>query len=141
MMAIVHGAVGAASGALLRSRRAAVVAAFLSHFAADAVNHDEPVDGHRRLRPELIAIDATSLAVAIFLLARRHGLFSPPVLAAFAACLPDLEHLLPRQFGGNRAGQHSPLPHSLWPARPLTIRDQFAIGTVSWLVVLASGRR
>src|SRR3972149_4497115 len=125
MIALLPGALGAPCGMLTRRRVPTVAAALISHLAADAINHDEPTDGGGNLRLDVVALDGLLLGLALLVLSRRHGVFSPESVGALAACLPDLEHLLPRPCMRGRSRRHEPLPQARWPSRNLDVRPQF----------------
>lgn len=140
MIALIHGALGATCGMLLRRRSPTVAAALISHLVVDAINHDEPTDGSGNLRLDVVALDGLLLGLALLVLSRRHGVFSPQTVGALAACLPDLEHLLPRPCMRGRSGRHEPFPHARWPSHKLNIWAQFAVGAVAWIALLSCGR-
>src|SRR5215217_460825 len=87
-----HVATGAAGGALVRSRPAAVGLGLLLHLAGDLVPHQD-------IRSRSFET-ASGIAALIFVAARR-GVFDPATLGAAAASSPDLEHALrlPRPGG------------------------------------------
>jgi hypothetical protein len=130
MIALVHGALGAACGTLLERRRPTVVAALVSHFVADAVNHEEPLDQGGNLRLRVITLDALLLGLALLLLWIRRGIFSSASLGAVAACLPDVDYFL---LG---SAVHKPFPHGRWPSRKIAVWWQFSMGTIAWLALL-----
>jgi hypothetical protein len=132
MIGLVHGAVGAGCGSLLRRPAPTLAAALLSHMVVDAIRHEEPLDESGRLRPAVLALDAALLGLAWLALCARHGVFSPQSIGAVAACVPDVEHFL---LG---SAVHKPFPHGRWPARRIGIWWQFSIGIAAWLALLAS---
>ncbi len=134
MLTLVHGAVGATCGALLQRRWLAVTAALISHFAVDAVSHEEPLDRQGGWRHDILVVDALLLAPALLALCNRYGAFSPQLLGALVACLPDFEHVLAER--GNPPVVHRSFPHARWPSRKVSVRGQFAVGAVAWLVLL-----
>lgn len=141
MIALLHGALGATCGVLTRRRAPAVAVALVSHLAVDAINHDEPTDAGGHLRLDLVALDGLLLGLAWLALSRRRGVFSAESVGAVAACLPDLEHLLPRAWVRGRSGRHEPFAHARWPSRKLNIWSQFAVAAVAWGALLGCGRR
>lgn len=113
MIASLHVATGAAAGALVGSRRAAVALGPLLHLAGDLVPHQDI----RSLR-----FEKTSVAAALLALALVRGPLDPAVLGGAAAAAPDLEHVvrLPRP-GGRKlfpthrgSGAHTPLGLPAW---------------------------
>jgi hypothetical protein len=86
-----HVATGAAVGALVGSRRRAVLAGPVLHFLGDLMPHDDI---------ESRAFEIASGVAALVLLAWRRGPLDPAVVGAAACSAPDLEHLLPlrREF-------------------------------------------
>ncbi len=136
---LVHGALGATCGALLKCRPPTVAAAFISHLVLDAINHDEPLDENQRLRLDVVALDSLLLGAALVLLARRRGITSAESLGAIVGCLPDAEHFLHR-LRRTRSGWavHGPFPHAEWPSRGISVWWQFAIGVAAWLPLLGS---
>ncbi len=139
MIALIHGALGATCGALFKRRPPTVAVALISHLAVDAINHEEPTDGSGNLQLHVVALDGLLLGLALLVLSRRHGVFSPESVGALAACLPDLEHLLPRPCMRGRSGRHEPFPHARWPSQRLNVWSQFAVGALGWIALL--GRR
>ena len=133
MIALVHGAVGATCGSLLRRRGPTVAVALLSHMVVDAVRHEEPLDEKGRPRPGMLALDGVLLGLAWLVVQRRYGAFSPQSLGAVAACLPDVDYFLLGSV------VHRPFPHGRWPSRKIGVWWQFCIGVVAWLALLASG--
>ena len=141
MIALLHGALGATCGMLTRRRAPTVAAALISHLAVDAINHEEPTDGGGNLRLDVVALDGLLLGLALLVLSRRHGVFSPASVGALAACLPDLQHLLPRPCMRGRPGRHEPFPHARWPSQKLAVWSQFVVGALGWIAVLGFRRR
>jgi len=129
MIALVHGAVGATCGSLLRRRGPTVAVALLSHMVVDAIKHEEPLDGRRRLRLAVLVLDGILLGAAWLVVRARHGAFSPQSLGAVAACLPDVDFFL------TGSAVHKPFPHGRWPSRRIGIWWQFSIGVVAWLAL------
>jgi hypothetical protein len=136
MLVLVHAAVGAACGIALRRRLPAAVVAFASHYALDAIGHDEPLDEGGNLRPDVIAVDAGLLGVVLLATAARRGIASPETLGAVAACIPDVEPLLRRRLMWPRGGTHGAFPHGRWPRQKMSLRWQLVIGVMVWLAVL-----
>jgi hypothetical protein len=81
-----HVATGAAMGAVVRSRRLALLLGPALHVAGDRVPHEDIPDR---------SFEIGSGLAALALLATRRGLFDPAVLGGAAASMPDLEHLVP----------------------------------------------
>jgi hypothetical protein len=88
-----HVATGAAAGALLRSRLAAVVAGVALHAAADRIPHEDFAS--RRFEVKCGVVGLASLAL-------RRGLFDPATLGAIASVAPDVEHVVPLPRPGGR---------------------------------------
>jgi hypothetical protein len=87
-----HVASGAAAGALLGTRKRALIAGPLLHLAGDATPHEDIPS----MRFEL-----ASGAAAMLLVALARGPFDPATVGAAASSLPDAEHgiRLPRPGG------------------------------------------
>ena len=86
MIVALHVATGAAIGAAVGSRRAAVPLGVLAHFLGDVMpHHDIP---SRRF--EIVSGVATFALVAA-----RRGPLDTATLGAAACAAPDIEHLLP----------------------------------------------
>jgi hypothetical protein len=81
-----HVATGAALGAVVRSRRLALLLGPPLHVAGDRVPHEDIPDR---------SFEIGSGLVALGLLAAARGLFDPAVLGGAAAAMPDLEHVVP----------------------------------------------
>jgi hypothetical protein len=79
-----HVATGGAAGALLGSRRLALLMGPALHLAGDRVPHEDIPDR---------SFEIGSGLVALGLLAARRGPFDPAVLGGAAAAMPDLEHV------------------------------------------------
>jgi hypothetical protein len=97
-----HVATGGAAGALLGSRRLALLIGPALHLAGDRVPHEDIPDR---------SFEIGSGLVALGLLAARRGPFDPAVLGGAAAAMPDLEHVVPwlRPHGEklfHRGGRH-----------------------------------
>jgi hypothetical protein len=86
MIVSLHVATGAAVGAAVRSRLAALLIGPFLHLAEDRVPHEDIPD--RRF-------EITSGAAGLLLLAASRGPFDPATVGALAASAPDLEHVLP----------------------------------------------
>ena len=138
MMVLVHGAVGAACGIVLRRRLPTIAVALLSHYALDAIGHDEPLDESGDLSPGVLAADAALLGLALLATAARRGIASPETLGAVAACVPDVEPLLRRRLKWPRGGTHGAFPHGRWPSQNVSLRGQFLTGVIAWLAVLGA---
>ncbi len=87
MIAALHVATGAATGAVLRSRALAIALGPALHLAGDFVPHRDFVNRNADL--------ATGLGGTI-VLGLRYGPTHPITLGAVSAAAPDLEHLFPR---------------------------------------------
>jgi hypothetical protein len=81
-----HVALGAAAGALVRSRGLALLLGPPLHMAGDQVPHEDISDR---------SFEIASGLAALGLLAARRGPLDPAVLGGAAASMPDLEHLFP----------------------------------------------
>jgi len=136
MIVLVHGAVGAACGIVLRRRLPVIAVALISHYALDAIGHDEPLDESGNLRPDVIAADAALLGLALLATAAGRGIASPETLGAVAGCLPDVEPFLRRRLKWPRGGTHGAFPHGRWPSQNVSLRGQFLTGVIAWLAVL-----
>ncbi len=107
MIVSIHVATGAAAGALLRSRRAALVAGPILHALGDWIPHTDIHSRRFELRSGAAAVAALGLA---------RGAADPATVGALAASLPDVEHVLPLPRPGGRklfpshrvAGWHRP---------------------------------
>jgi len=86
MIVSMHVASGAAVGALVRSRRLALLSGPFLHLAADRVPHQD-IPSRR--------FEITSGAATVLLLALRRGPLDAATLGGIAASAPDLEHVLP----------------------------------------------
>jgi hypothetical protein len=93
MIVSLHVATGAAAGALLDSRIAALAVGPLLHIAGDRIPHEDLQS--RRFE---IACGAGGIA----LLALLRGPLDPATLGAIAASAEDLEHVLPLPRPGGR---------------------------------------
>ena len=87
-----HVASGAAAGALLRTRKRALIAGALLHFVGDVIPHQDIASRRFEIRSGFAL-------VALIALAR--GPTDPAVVGALAASAPDIEHVvsLPRPGG------------------------------------------
>jgi len=88
-----HVATGAAGGALVRSRPAAVVLGAALHAVGDAIPHRD-IPSRR--------FEVCSGVAGLAALAWRRGLLDPTTLGAAACAAPDLEHVLPFPRPGGR---------------------------------------
>jgi hypothetical protein len=88
-----HVATGAAAGALLGSRKKALVGGLVLHALGDRMPHHD-INSRR--------FEIASGLAAVAALAARHGPTSPVVLGALAASIPDVEHVLPFPRPGAR---------------------------------------
>lgn len=93
MIVTFHVASGAAVGAAVGSRRAAVVLGLLAHALADWVPHAD-IPSRR--------FEVRSGAALLLVVALRRGLLDPATVGAAAASAPDLEHVLPLPRPGGR---------------------------------------
>ena len=88
-----HVATGAAAGALVDSRLAALALGPLVHLAGDLVPHQDIAS---------TAFEVASGVGGVLLLATRRGPLDPATLGAVAASVEDLEHVLPLPRPGGR---------------------------------------
>jgi hypothetical protein len=86
MIVSLHVATGAAMGAVLRSRRLALLLGPPLHLAGDRVPHEDIPDR---------SFEVGSGLLALGLIAAVRGPFDSAVLGGAAAAMPDLEHLVP----------------------------------------------
>ena len=86
MIVSMHVASGAAMGALVRSRRRALLIGPFLHLAGDRVPHED-IPSRR--------FEIASGAACVLLLAVRRGPFDAATVGALAASAPDLEHVVP----------------------------------------------
>jgi hypothetical protein len=86
MIVSLHVATGAAMGAVLQSRRLALLLGPPLHLAGDRVPHEDIPDR---------SFEVGSGLLALGLVAAARGPFDPAVLGGAAAAMPDLEHLVP----------------------------------------------
>lgn len=93
MIVSLHVAVGGAAGAVVRSRRLALLLGPALHVAGDRVPHEDIPDRSFEIGSGLFALG---------LLAARRGLLDPAVLGAATCAAPDLEHVLPWVRPGGR---------------------------------------
>jgi hypothetical protein len=115
-----HVATGAAGGAVVRSRPAAVALGFVLHLAGDLIPHQDI----RSPRFEL-----WSGIAGLALLAAVRGPFDATTLGAAAAASPDLEHILRLPRPGGR---------KLFPSHRITGWHR-AGGLPTWLQLFAAG--
>ena len=102
-----HVATGAAAGALLGSRRAALLAGPVLHALGDWIPHMDIHSRRFEVRTGVLGVAALSLA---------RGPTDAATLGAVAAAVPDVEHVLPLPRPGGRklfpshriAGWHRP---------------------------------
>ena len=93
MIVSLHVATGAAAGALLGSRKRALVAGLVLHALGDHMPHHD-------INSQRFEIGSGLAAVAG--LALRFGPTSPAVVGALAASAPDVEHVFPLPRPGGR---------------------------------------
>lgn len=86
MIVAMHVASGAAAGALVRSRRRALLLGPFLHLAGDRVPHQD-IPNRR--------FEITSGVACVLLLALRRGPLDAATLGGVAASAPDLEHVVP----------------------------------------------
>jgi hypothetical protein len=88
-----HVASGAAAGALVRSRLAAVVLGLALHAAGDRIPHEDFAS--RRF-------EVQCGVGGLLVLALRRGLFDAATVGAIASVVPDVEHVVPLPRPGGR---------------------------------------
>jgi hypothetical protein len=115
-----HVATGAAAGAIVRSRPAAVVVGFMLHLVGDRIPHQDIHSPNFELWSGL---------AALALVGARRGPLDPATLGAAAASSPDLEHILPFPRPGGR---------KLFPSHRVRGWHR-AGGLPAWLQLLAAG--
>jgi hypothetical protein len=128
-----HVATGAAAGALLGSRKKALVAGVVLHALGDYMPHHD-INSQR--------FEIGSGLAAVVALALRYGPTSPAVFGALGASAPDIEHVLPLPRPGGRQlfpshrveGWHRPGGVPAWA-------QLVAAGTILGLVLLQSSAR
>lgn len=115
-----HVASGAAAGAALRSRPAAVGAGLLLHLFADLVPHQDIAS---------LRFEVGSGVLSLLTVAARRGPTHPATIGALASSIPDLEHIvrLPRPGG-----------RKLFPSHRVRGWHK-AGGFPAWLQLLAAG--
>jgi hypothetical protein len=86
MIVALHAATGAATGALTRSRLAALAIGPVLHIAGDRVPHRHPAHS---------AWEYLGGIFAMGILAERRGAFDVATIGAAAAVMPDFEHVVP----------------------------------------------
>ena len=120
MIVSLHVASGAAAGALLNSRLAALAGGLALHALGDRIPHkDIPSTPFETL---------TGIG-ALTLVALRHGPFSPATLCAVGASVPDVEHVAPLPRPGGR---------KLFPSHRL-IGWHRRGGLPAWVQLVAAG--
>jgi hypothetical protein len=120
MIVSLHVASGAAIGAAVRSRRAAVGLGLLAHAVGDRIPHRDIASRRFELR---------SGAALLLLVALRRGLLDPVTLGGAAAAAPDVEHVLRLPRPGGR---------KLFPSHRFHGWHR-AGGLPAWLQLLAAG--
>ncbi len=93
MIVSAHVATGAAGGALVGSRLAAMVVGAGLHAVGDAIPHRD-ISSRR--------FEVCSGVMGLAALVLRRGLLDPATLGAAACAAPDLEHVLPFPRPGGR---------------------------------------
>ena len=124
MIVALHAATGAAAGAAVGSRAAAVVLGPVLHLAGDRMPHED----FRSRRFEI-----GSGVAALVLLAARRGLVDPATLGAAACAAPDLEHVLPFLRPGGRKLFHDRLGWHRSGRFPALVQLALACGIVGAL--------
>lgn len=119
MIVSLHVATGAAGGALVRSRPAAVALGLALHLAGDLVPHQD-IDSRR--------FEISTGVVGVLMLIARRG-FDSATIGALAASSPDLEHVIPLPRPGGR---------KLFPTHRIHGWHR-AGGLPAWLQVVAAG--
>jgi len=120
MIVSLHVASGAAIGAAVRSRGAAVGLGLVAHAAGDRIPHREIASRRFELR---------SGVALLLLVALRRGLLDPATLGGAAAAAPDVEHVLRLPRPGGR---------KLFPSHRFRGWHR-AGGLPAWLQLLAAG--
>ncbi|HEX9417086.1 MAG TPA: hypothetical protein VF895_10315 [Gaiellaceae bacterium] len=120
MIVSLHVATGAAGGALVRSRPAAVALGLALHLAGDLVPHQD-IDSRR--------FEISSGVAGMLLLIARRGAFDPATIGALAASSPDIEHVIPLPRPGGR---------KLFPTHRIRGWHR-AGGLPTWLQLVAAG--
>jgi len=134
MMVCIHAAVGAAVGAVVGRRRAALVAGIASHLICDLFPH----------RDYDIKIEAPLAAAMFGYLGKRYGIDSPQFVGAVGAVLPDGENalavlgIIPKEmmvfptdnekrpwFAGHGEAIESPMSQIALAAISLAVADRF----------------
>jgi hypothetical protein len=123
-----HVASGAAGGALVRSRPAAVALGLALHLVGDLIPHQDIAS--RRF-------EVASGVAALILLAARSGPLDPITVGAAASSAPDLEHLLRLPRPGGRKLFPSHRVHGLHRAGGLPVWPQLLAAGVLLGTVLA----
>jgi len=120
MIVSLHVASGAAIGAAVRSRGAAVGLGLVAHAAGDRIPHRDIASRRFELR---------SGVALLLLVALRRGLLDPATLGGAAAAAPDVEHVLRLPRPGGR---------KLFPSHRFRGWHR-AGGLPAWLQLLAAG--
>lgn len=115
-----HVGSGAAAGALLGTRRRAVLAGPLLHLLGDVIPHQDISSRRFEIRSGL---------ALVALVALRYGPTHPAVVGALAASAPDIEHVWPLP----RPGGRKLFPTHRWPGLHRTG------GVKAWGQLLAAG--
>jgi hypothetical protein len=115
-----HVATGAAGGAAVRSRPAAIALGFLLHLVGDVIPHDD-IPSPR--------FELWSGVAGLTLLAITRGPLDAATIGAAAASSPDLEHVIRMPRPGGR---------KLFPSHRIPVLHQ-AGGLPTWLQLLAAG--
>jgi hypothetical protein len=120
MIVSLHVGSGAAIGAAVRSRGAAVGLGLVAHAAGDRIPHRDIASRRFELR---------SGVALLLLVALRRGLLDPATLGGAAAAAPDVEHVLRLPRPGGR---------KLFPSHRFRGWHR-AGGLPAWLQLLAAG--
>ena len=97
MIVALHAATGATAGAAMGSSTGAALLGVPLHLLGDQVPHED-IDN--------IPFEVASGLFVVALLAATRGVRDPATVGAFAACAPDIEHLVPLPQPGGRKVFH-----------------------------------
>jgi hypothetical protein len=132
MIVSMHVASGAALGAAVRSRPAAIGIGFCLHFVGDVIRHQD-ISSRR--------FEIWSGVAGVLALAGRRGLLDSATLGALASSAPDIEHVvrLPRP-GGRKLFPTHRIP-GLHRSGGISARTQLLVAGALLGAVLALPRR